>query len=149
MKPTTSSFQTTFTVDGGSLPSKVIADVLQAVSRMKDGPWTLLVERKHATRSLAQNAWYWSCIVGLLSEHTGFSPDEMHEVLKAKFLPKTLAVPDGRGEVIAEFVIGGTTTTLNKIEFGEYCEQIRRWASADLSVVIPDPQEYAGQEDTA
>jgi hypothetical protein len=113
---------------------------------MKDGPYTLTVERQHATRSLSQNAWYWGCIVGLLSEHTGFSPDEMHELLKGKFLPKKLAIPDGHGEVVAEFIIGGTTTTLNKIDFGEYCEQIRRWASADLAVVIPDPHEYAGED---
>lgn len=28
-----------------------------------------------------------------------------------------------------------------KLEFGEYCEAIRRWAAADLDVVIPDPQD--------
>ena len=100
------------------------------------------IERARATRSLNQNAWYWAGIIGTLSEHTGFTPDEMHEVLKAKFLPKKLAVTDANGEIHGEFVIGGTTTRLDKLEFGEYCEAIRRWAAEDLNVNIPDPSSY-------
>lgn len=101
----------------------------------------LRIERKHATRSLNQHAWYWGCLVQLVSEHTGYSPDEIHEIYKAKFLPKRLAVLNGNGDIRGEFVIGGTTTRLNKLEFGEFCEAIRRWAAEELDVVIPDPEQ--------
>jgi hypothetical protein len=112
------------------------------VSRLRD--WadcdvTVVVERFHATRSLDQNAMYHGLIVRMLSEHTGFTHDEMHEVLKAKFLPKHLSVPNQNGEIVGEFVIGGSTTKLNKLEFGEYCDSIVRWAAEDLGLVIPDP----------
>lgn len=102
----------------------------------------LTIERRHATRSLNQNAYYWSAVVETLSEHTGFTPDEMHEVLKAKFLPKKLAVTDGNGEIKGEFVIGGTTTRLNKVQFGDYLRDIQVWASTDLGVYIPAPNEF-------
>jgi hypothetical protein len=59
--------------------------------------------------------------------------------LKAKFLPKHLSVPNQNGEIVGEFVIGGSTTKLNKLEFGEYCDSIVRWAAEDLGLVIPDP----------
>lgn len=63
----------------------------------------------------------------------------MHEVLKAKFIPKRFAVCNGNGEIRDELVIGGSSAVLNTVEFGEYCEAIRGWAAADLGVVIPDP----------
>jgi hypothetical protein len=36
-------------------------------------------------------------------------------------------------------VIGKSTTKLNKVEFGEFCESVRRWAAESLSIDIPDP----------
>ena len=118
-------------------------DVLLAGHR--DCSVLLTIERQHATRSLSQNAYYWGVVVQTLSEHTGFTPDEMHEVLKAKFLPKKLAVTDGNGEIKGEFVIGGTTTRLNKIQFGDYLRDIHVWASEDLRVHIPAPNEFDPQ----
>ncbi len=43
---------------------------------------------------------------------------------------------------VDEFVIGGSTTRMNKLEFGEYCEAIRQWAAMELGINIPDPGEY-------
>lgn len=124
------------------LNAKRLAQLLRG---RRDCDLELVIERKHATRSAAQNSYYWGVVVGLLSEHTGYTPDEIHEILKAKFLPKKLAVTDGNGEIRGEFVIGGTTTRLNKIEFGEFVEAVRRWAAEDLGVVIPDPNSELSQ----
>lgn len=112
-----------------------------SLRKWKDGEVSIRVEKRHATRSLNQNAWYWSQVVGLVAEHTGYTADEVHEFYKAKFLPRTMNFQNGNGEVVAEFITGGTTTHLNKIEFGEYCEQIREWAASTLDVVIPNPGE--------
>jgi hypothetical protein len=112
-----------------------------SVSRMRDGDVEVMILRRRATRSLAQNRYYFGVIVKLLSDHTGYTTDEMHDVLKAKFLPKRLTFADGNGEVKDEFVIGGSTVRLTKDQFGEeYCEPIKRWA-AELGVIIPDPNE--------
>lgn len=108
----------------------------------RDCELEIVIERKHATRSLAQNALYWGVYCKTLADHTGYTSDEIHEILKAKFLPKKLAIADGNGELRGEFVIGGTTTRLNKIEFGEYLEQIHRWAAEELGVTIPEPSEW-------
>ena len=105
----------------------------------RDCELSILIEKRHATRSAAQNAWYWAGIVGTISEHTGYTPDEVHDILKAKFLPKRMAVADKNGVIVDELVIGGTTTRLNKLEFGEYIERIRQWAAESLDLVIHDP----------
>lgn len=115
----------------------------QQVAQMPE-KWTLevTVKRLRATRSIQQNRWYWGCIIELLSEHTGYSPDEMHEVCKAMFIPKKVALQDGNGEIKEELVIGGSSRSLNTLQFGEYCEAIRRWAATELDVNIPDPTEW-------
>ena len=102
-----------------------------------DGPATLTVEREAATRSLEANAYYWGVVVKALADHTGYTADETHEVLKIKFLPKDVALRTGMGEVVAEFVIGGSTRTLTVGEFFDYVERIRQWAFEALDVDIP------------
>lgn len=107
---------------------------------------TITIERKHATRSLSQNALYWAVYVETISEHTGYTPDEIHELLKAKFLPKKVAIADGNGELIDDIMIGGTTTRLNKIQFGEYLQSIHEWASNKLGLWIPEPTDGTADE---
>lgn len=99
----------------------------------RDCELEIVVERKHATRSVAQNRLYWGVYCAVLSEHTGYTPEEIHEYLKARFLPKAIGI--GRETV----VIGNTTTRLNKVEFGEYLRAVQQWAAEELDVDIPDP----------
>lgn len=123
----------------GRLKVRDWVSVQKQIATMRDGEVLVHIERAYATRSQLQNAWYWSQVVGLVSQHTGYTPDEIHEIYKAKFLPKALAFADGNGEVVGEFVIGGSTRKLDVKAFGEYCERIREWAASELDVVIPDP----------
>ena len=113
----------------------------QQVGQFRDGATVQLeVTIKRASRSLQQNSWYWGVIVELIAEYTGYTPDEVHEFLKAKFIPKRLAIADANGEVVDEYVLGGSTRKMNTLQFGEYCEQIRIWAAETLDVNIPDPE---------
>lgn len=105
----------------------------------RDCEAVLMIEKKHATRSLAQNAWYWSGVIGSISEYTGYTPEEVHEFCKAKFLPNKVTMADKNGEVVEEIVLGGSTSTLNKLQFGEYIEAIRKWAAESLDLNIHDP----------
>jgi hypothetical protein len=129
------------TVQGGKLYIRNRRAFDQQIAQMREG-WEieLTVKRRRATRSIEQNRYYWGVVVELISEHTGYTPDEMHDVLKALFIPKRLALQDGNGVVQNEIVIGGSTRTMNKLEFGDYIESIRRWAAETLDVVIPDPE---------
>lgn len=102
-------------------------------------PVRITIEPWSDSRSLKQNAYYWSVVLELLSEETGFTPVEVHEALKAKFLPsrtapwKDLPIPSR------------STTDLTTKEFEEYMAQVRTWA-AQLGVLIPLPNEENGME---
>lgn len=143
----------TFTarVDEGRL--KVSLRALEALRAAVAGwracPVTVTIEKRHATRSLEANAYYWSVVVELISDHTGYTAEETHDALKTMFLPKKLAMLDGNGDVHGELVIGGSTTKLNKVEFYEYVERIREWAPGALGVTIPPPDPNWRDKDDA
>jgi hypothetical protein len=127
-------------VRAGKLQVRNRAAFDKALARFRDGEVQVRIAHVRATRSEQQNRWYWAVIVEAISEHTGYTADEVHEFLKAKFIPKRLAVCDGNGVIQEDLVIGGSTAKLNKLTFGEYCEAIRGWAAETLEINIPDPQ---------
>lgn len=114
------------------------------IAQLREG-WELevTVKRQRATRSQQQNRYWWGVVIHMLSEHTGYTPDEMHDFCKMKFIPKRLAVCDGNGVIQDEFVTGGSTREMNTIEFGEFMEAVREWAAETLDCVIPDPDSDA------
>ena len=125
-------------LEGGQF--RVNRDKLRDLLRgRKDGDYTITIERRHATRSAAQNAWYWGVIMPAIADYTGYTIDEVHEFCKKRFNAKQLTVADRHGVIVEEERIGQSTTTLNKVTFGEYCERIRMWAAAELAIDIPDP----------
>ena len=82
-------------------------------------------------RSLNENSYYWKIVVRTLSDHTGFEPEEMHELLKWKFL----RVVRGKLEACR------STTSLSTVDFEDYLSKIRMWASQELNCWIPEPNE--------
>lgn len=105
-----------------------------------DPRWQLevTVKRLRATRSQQSNRFYWGVCVAMVSEHTGYQPEEIHNLAKQMFLPKVLSFADGNGEVVGEYVLGGSTRTLNSAEFSTFVERFRHWASTELDINIPD-----------
>ncbi len=113
-----------------------------AVAGLQDG-WEVEVEiiRLRATRSSQANRYYWGVVIQALHELTGYTPEELHDICKAKFLPKHLAFTGANGDVIEQFVLGGSTRGLDTQEFYQYVERIREWAGEALALYIPDPHE--------
>lgn len=112
-----------------------------AMRRFKDGEVEVLVQRFYATRSEQQNRWYWSePFLGQIAEQMAEpSKAHAHELCKQLFNSKVIVLCDKNGVITGEHRIAETTTKLNKLTFGEYCEAIRRWAAMELGIDIPDP----------
>lgn len=118
-------------------------DLRAAMSKWRDCPVTITVKRLHATRSLDQNRYYFFGI-GLLAEQLGYTPNEMHELVKMLHLDKDDAASGRNGKLFEGYVVGGSTARLNKLEFSAYIERFRVWAASEFNCVIPDPQQYEG-----
>lgn len=100
---------------------------------------TEILDKKEKTRSNPQNRYYRGVVVPLLSQETGYTTDEIHEILKYKFLYRQATL----GEKELGYAV--STTELSTAEFEDYLSRIRTWASADLSIFIPEPNEYEVQ----
>jgi len=104
---------------------------------------TITIEKKKKKRSEMQNAYYWGVIIQLIKlafkEQNGdiYTNLEVHEMLKIQLHFKEL-VNKETGEIIK---IGTTTTTDSTVQFEEYEEDCRRWASEWLNIQIPLPNE--------
>lgn len=81
-------------------------------------------------RSQNQNAYLGGVVYKLIADHTGSAAEEIHDACKLSFGPK---------KFISNLVAPVTTKRLDTTEFTEYIEKVRRWASEELGVVIPDP----------
>lgn len=91
--------------------------------------------REYKQRSLEENNYYWGVIVKMLADETGNDPETIHEVIKYKFLVKEFELK-GR-----KFTGAASTAGLSTIEFEDLCSRIRMWASAELSIYLPSPNE--------
>ena len=88
------------------------------------------IKKLRSQRSNNQNNYYFGCVLDILSKETGYEIDEMHEIMKYKFLKQNRKTG-------MEYV--KSTSKLSTSEFEDYLEKIRRWASIELSIFIPDP----------
>lgn len=113
--------------------------LIRSINLNPDAPKEVVVRDHKKTRSLAQNALYWQWI-GILSKQTGYSKDEVHELMAKKFLPPVIK------EVMGEIVEYRTSTTKLKVgEMSEYMSHVDRFA-AEHGVSLPHPEDVFQRE---
>lgn len=112
------------------------------LEKWEDKKVWITVERVQSKRSLNQNAYYWVCL-GIIAEHTGHSPEELHRIFKGLYLPRKETVLNGK-----KYMLTGSTTDLNKGEFVEYMMRVTAEAG-DMGIALPSPDEYKNGMDRA
>ena len=101
----------------------------------------LTVEKHRTIRSVNQNAYYWGVVLKILCRGQkgegglGYREEEMHEILRGKFLREAVRI----GDDLIHYA--KSTASLNTTEFEEYLTEIREWASVELTCCIPLPNE--------
>ena len=109
--------------------------LIQACKKYPEGAY-LVVSKNKPNRSNEQNRYYFGVVVKILSNETGYTVDEMHEILKYKFLGvKEISWGTDRIVTIKD------SKSLKTDEFEDYLKRIREWASAELSIYLPLPNE--------
>ena len=110
-----------------------VKEWIESIKGKEPHLWVTIRKIEHKQmRSIVQNNYYRGVVIKILSDFTGYEPDEMHEALKRKFL--TYENVKGLPTILS-------TTQLKTHEFEEYLERIRRWAATDFGVYIPLPNE--------
>jgi hypothetical protein len=121
-------------VDFSNTPDK--ERLYKTLKGLKPVPYRVELKVDRGNRSGQQNKYYWGVVIKTLSDETGFTPEEMHEVLKRKFLKYCKALPNGEQVEVTE-----STTDLDTKEFEDFMENVRRFAIQELDILINLPNE--------
>ena len=98
----------------------------------------MTVETRKKPRSGAENRYYWSVIVKMIAEETGEHPDTAHYSKKYLGGRRMTGVDhkDGTREDRVQ-----DSNSMTTVEFEDYLKKCREWASEELSIYIPLPNE--------
>jgi hypothetical protein len=123
--------------DGSPALSSHQRDQLARFYKSREGKFVQITVREQGRpRSTNQNKYYHAIVVGMIADETGHDPEEIHEILKAKFLPRQFTVFNGE-----EVELDKSTTRLSTQEFEEFLDRIRAFAAQELCLLIPLPHE--------
>ena len=103
-------------------------------------PIRILVVKKKKRRSLNQNSYYWGVVLKVIGDELGYFPEEMHQCLATMFLKRIIKI----GEECIETY--RSTAKLKTGEFEDYLQKIRIFASSELGIFVPLPNEIIDEE---
>lgn len=111
----------------GASQLQQMADVIRALGPQE--PWEVEVRPYKVKRTGAQNKLLWAIYTEIAAE-TGHTPEEIHEAMKAKFLPRRVVTVGNE-----ELVVLGSSAKLDVKEFSDFVEQVQMFA-AELGIVV-------------
>ena len=103
--------------------SNYVEVTLAMVTSLDEGVYDIIIMDKESARSHDQNSLLWGVIYKGLSDVTGYTIEELHDILRLKFDLKT-----DDGKLLS-------TATLTKSEFNDYIDKIINW-SRSLGIQI-------------
>lgn len=101
--------------------------------------YTVEITEKRIRRTMSQNALYWLWIT-CIEHETGNNRNDLHEFFKAEFL-----VPEIRN-IMGKNIEVRTTTDLNTIQFKYLLDHVQTFASTELSITLPNPEDKYWEE---
>lgn len=103
------------------------AHALKIISSLAlDELWSVQIDKYQPKRSSQANKRYWA-LMQLYADKTGYEAEELHEMLKAKFLaPKQIEVAGDTA------MVRPSTAKLGSKVFAEYMDKVERWGIQTL-----------------
>lgn len=117
--------------------------ILEAINSYEGKELLITFEKPKKQRSNNQNAYYWGIVIviiksALKSTGNNLSENDVHDLLRLKFLKETISIKEETGEVIERVK---STTELTTSQFMDYIAEIQQFAAEYFDVIIPDPNE--------
>jgi len=95
----------------------------------------LSLDIRRKNRSINENRYLFGVVLPLIAEHLGYQDNDLES------LWATIKLEVGHYQEIGKLNVPLPTKTLNTKEFEELMSRIRTWASAELGVYVPCPNE--------
>ena len=111
------------------------ATVKAYIDRLPDKQFDISILKRKEIRSMPQNKLYWLWI-NCISSETGNDQKDLHEYFSDQFLPRETFQVFG---ITSERPV--STTKLTTGQFSEYLDKVEVFASSELGIVLPQPQD--------
>lgn len=99
--------------------------------------WAVTVKKYVKKRTNPQNNLYWKWLE-IIGRETGYDKDDLHDALRDKFLDPV------EREVLGELRhFRQSTTKLTTQQMTEYMDNIYRFSTSDLGILLPVPEDQA------
>jgi hypothetical protein len=95
----------------------------------------LKLEKEKKRVTVPQHRYYRGVVVIEISKHTGYTPDEVHELMASMFLKKYMEAGGKRYTVIR------SSADLTTVEMKEFVESCKQFAAIELGINILDSKE--------
>lgn len=99
---------------------------------------TVTIAQEELNRSTRANAYLWGVVYKLMSEESGYTPEELHEVMRERHNGRTIIDPF-TGE---EKRIGLPTRDLKVEPFGHFIEAVMVDGAEWLGISFPEPRKH-------
>ena len=118
------------TITAGKLKIQHRDNFIDYISEYEGKVVEVIVRESKSIRSLNQNDLYWA-MLEIVSDHTGYTKDELHEEFRHKFLSDKM-------KVIGEaFIYSRSTTSLKTDEMSRYLADIKFFCFHELGLTLP------------
>jgi len=105
------------------------------IDKLPDKRYTIEIKQKREQRSISQNALYWLWMACIMNE-TGNDKIDLHKFFTEKYLPVSFHLVFGK-----QIERSVSTTSLDTIQFTHYLERIQQFASSELGIILPKPED--------
>lgn len=122
-------------IESGNLHITRSREFKNYIKKFEGKEIVLTIEPKSSVRTLAQNSYLWGVVYKIISDYTGFTTQEIHEVCKKKFLYYEKMHKN------KSYGFTKSTTGLNKMNFSDYIERIKVFAAETFNLNIPSPED--------
>ena len=114
--------------------------VLSQIKRLDlSKAYTIEITEKRVRRTISQNNLYWLWLT-CLSFETGNDRMKLHEYFKDEFIPAELFEMFGKVKSLK------STTGLNTVQFKYLLDHVQQFASSELAITLPDPEDHKWEE---
>lgn len=98
--------------------------------------YDISINLRKKIRTLPMNRLYWMWI-NCISKETGNEQNDLHEYFGNEWLPKIEVTLFNKQTVVKPI----STTKLNTIQFKEYLDKVQVFASSELGLILPNPDD--------
>jgi len=113
---------------------------IEYISRFKpDQILDVIIRKPSRNRTLSQNNYLWGVCYKIIGDELGYDVEEIHEIMKQRFLKRQKDITFKGKNITLEKTL--STTKLSTAQFNQYVDKVKMFASSELGIYIPDPNE--------